>query len=77
MDKVVEKLVHTGRDLGSFSYLQVPVWCKKKECKSCPHGPYWYARYREGSRVKAIYIGRTLPEVLKQYVTVPVPDFSL
>mgnify|MGYP001604965825 CR=1 FL=1 len=74
MDKVIEKLVNTGRPLESFSYVQVPIWCKKVECRSCPHGPYWYARYRAGRKVKAIYIGRSLPEILKQYLTTTISD---
>jgi hypothetical protein len=57
----VEKLLATGRSLESFSYVWVPVHCGKRGCKRCPHGPYLYARYREGSKIKAIYIGRTVP----------------
>jgi hypothetical protein len=34
------------------------VRCGKPGCKSCPHGPYWYAYYREGDRLRSRYIGR-------------------
>lgn len=37
------------------------VKCGKPNCESCPHGPYWYAYYREGNRLKSRYIGRELP----------------
>jgi hypothetical protein len=37
------------------------VRCGKPSCKSCPHGPYWYAYYREGSKLRSRYIGRQLP----------------
>jgi hypothetical protein len=36
------------------------VRCGKQGCKSCPHGPYWYAYYREGDRLRSRYIGRHL-----------------
>jgi hypothetical protein len=36
------------------------VRCGKEGCKSCPHGPYWYAYYREGDRLRSRYIGRHL-----------------
>lgn len=34
------------------------VRCGKPGCRSCPHGPYWYAYYREGDRLRSRYIGR-------------------
>jgi hypothetical protein len=36
------------------------VKCGKQQCKSCPHGPYWYAYYREGNRLRSRYIGPEL-----------------
>ena len=44
------------------SYRLESVRCGKPNCKSCPHGPYWYAYFREGKRLKSRYIGRELPE---------------
>jgi hypothetical protein len=38
------------------------VRCGKSNCRSCPHGPYWYAYYREGKRLRSRYIGPVLPE---------------
>lgn len=42
------------------SYRLERVRCGKPACKSCPHGPYWYAYYRDGGRLRSRYIGREL-----------------
>ena len=31
-----------------------------KNCKGCPHGPYWYAYWREGGKTRSKYIGKNL-----------------
>lgn len=41
-------------------YRQAQVRCGKS-CSACPHGPYWYAHWREGGRARSQYIGRELP----------------
>ena len=38
------------------------VRCGKRECTSCPHGPYWYAFWTEDGRRRSRYIGRLLDE---------------
>jgi hypothetical protein len=43
------------------TYRLEAVRCGKPGCRSCPHGPYWYAYYREGSRLRSRYVGRHLP----------------
>lgn len=43
------------------TYRLESVRCGKPSCRSCPHGPYWYAYYREGSKLRSRYIGRELP----------------
>ena len=39
--------------------------CGKSSCSTCRnsqgHGPYWYAYWREGSRLRSGYIGKVLP----------------
>lgn len=45
---------------GKVSYRLEPVNCGKPGCSKCPHGPYWYAYWREDGRVKSKYIGRKL-----------------
>lgn len=51
---------------GKVSYRLEPVNCGKPGCSRCPHGPYWYAYWREGGRVRSRYIGRRLtPDELK------------
>jgi hypothetical protein len=37
------------------------VRCGKPTCKRCPHGPYWYGYFREGGRLRSVYIGKRLP----------------
>jgi len=44
------------------TYRLESVKCGKPNCRSCPHGPYWYAYYREGKRLRSRYIGRELPD---------------
>ena len=41
-------------------YRQQHVRCGKG-CASCPHGPYWYAYWKEGGRSQSQYIGGQLP----------------
>jgi hypothetical protein len=45
----------------SVTFRQERVKCGKPGCKTCPHGPYWYAYWREQGRVRSRYIGRHLP----------------
>jgi hypothetical protein len=46
------------------------VKCGKPQCRSCPHGPYWYAYYREGTRLRSRYIG---PELDARVMPGPPP----
>lgn len=62
-------------------YRQQTVRCGRASCTSCPHGPYWYAFWREDGRRRKRYIGRHLPgEPLEEVVpdlparTAPVAD---
>ncbi|HWD08327.1 MAG TPA: hypothetical protein VHA57_04450 [Actinomycetota bacterium] len=54
-----EESVGTGPD--RVGYRLQRVKCGKPGCTRCPHGPYWYAYWREGGRVRTRYIGRELP----------------
>jgi hypothetical protein len=45
----------------SVSFRQQSVRCGKPTCTRCPHGPYWYACWREDGKVRTRYVGRTLP----------------
>lgn len=38
------------------------IKCGKPGCNSCPHGPYWYAYWREDGRRRSRYVGRLLDE---------------
>lgn len=45
----------------TLSYRQEHVRCGKESCRSCPHGPYWYAYWKEDGRTRKRYVGRHLP----------------
>lgn len=47
----------------SVTYRQEWVRCGK-ECKSCPHGPYWYCYWKEDGKTRTRYIGKVLKEVV-------------
>ena len=49
-------------ETGPVSYRLESVRCGKPGCTKCPHGPYWYAAWREDGRVRTRYVGKTLPE---------------
>ena len=44
--------------------------CGKPSCSTCRtgqgHGPYWYAYWRQGSRLRSGYIGKVRPAGCKQ-----------
>ncbi|MBW3562569.1 MAG: hypothetical protein KY437_08740 [Actinobacteria bacterium] len=47
--------------IGKVTYRQEHVRCGKDRCTTCPHGPYWYAYWKEDGRTRSRYIGRHLP----------------
>jgi len=51
-----------GRRPASVTYRQEWVYCGK-ECKTCPHGPYWYCYWKEDGKTRTRYIGKVLKEV--------------
>jgi hypothetical protein len=51
--------------IGHITYQLERVYCGKKNCHTCPHGPYWYAYYRVAGRVVSKYVGKKF----KSYVT--------
>jgi len=38
------------------------IRCGRKNCPTCPHGPYWYRQWKEDGRVRWKYVGKRLPE---------------
>ncbi|HEY7705514.1 MAG TPA: hypothetical protein VID03_11895 [Acidimicrobiia bacterium] len=36
------------------------VKCGKPGCRSCPHGPYWYAYWTDQGKRRSRYVGRLL-----------------
>ncbi len=54
--------VHAQQTFGSITFRYETVRCGKANCTRCPHGPYWYAYWKEGGRTRSRYVGRVLPE---------------
>ena len=46
---------------GKITYRQEHVRCGRANCTRCPHGPYWYAYWREDGRTRSRYVGKELP----------------
>ena len=61
------------RDPG-VTYRLEAVRCGKPGCSRCPHGPYWYAYYREGGKLRSRYIGREGPGDVSEPTPVPVTE---
>lgn len=45
----------------TVTFRRQSVRCGKQSCSRCPHGPYWYAAWREDGKVRTRYIGKALP----------------
>lgn len=43
------------------------VKCGKEACTRCPHGPYWYAHWREDGRRRSRYVGKLDEELLNRH----------
>ena len=46
-----------GTGPGKVGYRRQSVRCGKRGCTRCPHGPYWYAYWREDGRLRSRYLG--------------------
>ena len=51
------EVVDSYRRKGTL-YILRKVVCHNKRCKSCPHGPYWYAVVCSGGIRREIYLGK-------------------
>ena len=56
------RLENRGVSFGSaapnVSLRRQMVRCGKESCTRCPHGPYWYAYWREDGRRRSRYVGK-------------------
>ena len=59
----------------AVSYRSQYVRCGK-DCSACPHGPYWYAFWKEDGRSRSQYIGGVLPAEIQRLIdlTDAAPD---
>jgi hypothetical protein len=53
---------HTRERGHGITYERKAVLCGKKGCAKL-HGPYWYAFWTAGGRVRSVYIGKTFRTV--------------
>jgi hypothetical protein len=63
-------------DGAKITYRREEVRCGKANCTRCPHGPYWYAYWREDGRLRSKYLGsvkagRSPDEVPSGVETIP------
>ncbi len=61
-------LITNGDDVSSpghrrphVTFREQMVRCGKPGCSRCPHGPYWYAYWREDGRMRSRYVGKREP----------------
>ena len=47
-------------DPKKVSYRKKHIKCGKESCRSCPHGPYWYAEWSENGVRKSKYLGKNI-----------------
>ncbi len=57
--------IRAEKQVGSLTFRYETVRCGKENCTRCPHGPYWYAYWKEGGRTRSRYIGKNLPKLAK------------
>jgi hypothetical protein len=60
-----ERLIVESRGTEAVTYHLTKINCDDLRCKSCPHGPYLYAYYREGNKVVSKYIGKNFQRIEK------------
>ena len=60
----VENRHHTEHG-HAVTYELRPVLCGKPKCSKL-HGPYWYAYWTQGGRVRTVYIGKKFQRVEKK-----------
>ena len=58
-DQSARREILEERHSDSMTYRLERVSCGKN-CKGCPHGPYWYGYWREGGKTHSKYIGKNL-----------------
>ena len=49
-----------------ITYRREEVRCGKTNCTRCPHGPYWYAYWREDGKLRSRYLGSARAGELQQ-----------
>jgi hypothetical protein len=50
------------------------VKCGNPRCRSCPHGPYWYAYKRDGKKIRKRYVGKVRDDLAPPAPPPAAPD---
>lgn len=50
--------VHFGEGSPTVRLRRQWVKCGKRSCTACPHGPYWYAHWRDDGKRRSRYVGK-------------------
>lgn len=53
--------------IDGITYVLRMIPCGNKRCRSCPHGPYWYARFTKGGVPRQVYLGRPPFKTINEY----------
>ena len=62
---LTSRSVTAEQQIGSITFRYETVRCGKPNCTRCPHGPYWYAYWKENGRTRSRYVGSSLPQRAK------------
>lgn len=60
-----QRATSAEQQIGSITFRYETVRCGKPNCTRCPHGPYWYAYWKEDGRTRSRYVGRSLPDRIR------------
>jgi len=52
--------------MAHWTYREEMVRCGKRNCRSCPHGPYWYRYNHVKGKTRKEYIGKKRPDFLQE-----------
>lgn len=58
------------------TFRQEYVKCGKSHCRSCPHGPYWYAYRKVGGKLRKRYVGKERLDQLEREAPAVRDPFS-
>jgi hypothetical protein len=64
MDIMKDKEIRNVLRALGLTFIVKYIYCGKKGCRTCPHGPYLYVSQREDGKVRTKYLGRADVQLL-------------